>query len=445
MIADDHRHSDIHALHNPIIQTPNFDTLARDGTVFTNTHIMGGWHRAVCAPSRACVLTGGAVFHAVANVPEPLFDDVMRNHCDINPKMKVMPEVFRKAGYHTFATGKWHNDKEAFRRGFCGGDELFFGGMSLPYQIPLHRFNPAGEYPPDKTIITKKHATERFADAGVRFIDGYEGDSPFFLYMAFTSPHDPRIAPPKYAEMYPVGNIPLPRNFLPVHPFDNGEMHVRDEGLARLPRESEEVCRHIADYYSMITHMDAEIGRVLDALKRKGIEDRTIVVYTSDHGLAIGQHGLMGKQNLYDHSIKIPLLVRGPNVPKGNRSDSLTCQMDIFPTLCELSGVKIPDTVDGDSLVPLMTRARKAVHESVYSTYKDLQRMVRKGEWKLIRYYRSKVSNTGADRIQLFNMERDPWETENLALSPGHAKQLGELHKELRQWQVRVNDPLLEE
>jgi arylsulfatase A-like enzyme len=310
--------------------------------------------------------------------------------------------------------------------------------MENPYRTPLHAF---GQYPPDAAEVTDKHATERFCDAGVRFIEEYAGDSPFFLYVAFTSPHDPRIAPPKYAQLYPADHIPLPRNFLPVHPFDNGEMHVRDEGLARLPREAEEVCRHIADYYSMITHMDAEIGRMLDALKRKGIEDRTIVVYTSDHGLSVGQHGLMGKQNLYDHSIRIPFLLSGPNVPKGSRIGSLTCQMDIFPTLCDLSGVPIPGTVDGNSLVPLLTGERTGVHESVYSTYKDLQEMVRRGEWKLIRYHRSMVSDAGTDRIQLFNIERDPWETEDLASNPSYAKLLGELQEEMRQWQIRVKTP----
>src|SRR5690625_2734554 len=212
LIADDHRYSEINSLFHTEVQTPNFDALAKDGTAFKNTHIMGGWHRAVCAPSRASVLTGGNVFHAVPHEPEPVFDDIMKNHCQINPDMRLMPETFTKAGYYTHAIGKWHNDKESFKRSFRGGSALFFGGMSDPEKIPLHSFEESGEYPPERAVITEKHATERFCDAGVQFIEEYDKDSPFFMYMAFTSPHDPRIAPQKYRAVYHPVDLPLPQN-----------------------------------------------------------------------------------------------------------------------------------------------------------------------------------------------------------------------------------------
>lgn len=443
MIADDHRHSEIHALHNTSVQTPNFDKLAEEGTAFKNMHIMGGWHRAVCAPSRACLLTGGNVFHAVTDEPEPVFDDIMKNHCDINSKMKFMPEVLKKAGYYTYAIGKWHNDKQSFRKGFNGGDALFFGGMSEPEEIPLHHFNEKGEYPPEDAVVIKKHATERFCDAGVRFIEEYNEESPFFMYMAFTSPHDPRKAPQKYKDLYDPADIPLPKNFMPVHPFDNGEMQVRDEGLARLPREPQEICEHIADYYSMISHTDSEIGRVLGALQKKGIEDNTIIVYTSDHGLALGQHGLIGKQNLYDHSIRIPFIIKGPGIQKGQIIDALSCQMDIFPTLCELAGIKIPETADGKSLLPLINGQNEKIYGSVFSVYKDLQRMVKKNKWKMIRYYRSEKSETGSEKIQIFNIEEDPWEINNVALDPKYLYLFEELSQEMKQWQIRVKDSLM--
>src|SRR5439155_24083768 len=117
--------------------------------------------------------------------------------------------------------------------------------------------------------------------------------------------------------------VALPPNFLPEHPFDNGELRVRDELLAGFPRTPDEVRRHIADYYGMISHQDAWMGRVLAAAP-----DNTIVVYTADHGLALGQHGLMGKQSLYDHSIRVPLIVSGPGLPSGRRVDALTCHAD---------------------------------------------------------------------------------------------------------------------
>jgi arylsulfatase A-like enzyme len=443
MIADDHRHSDIHALHHNPVQTPTFDRLAAEGTAFKNTHIMGGWHRAVCAPSRACMLTGGAVFHAVVNEPEPQFDDVMKNHCGVNQHMAIMPETFRKSGYNTFAIGKWHNDMQTFKRGFSGGDALFFGGMSEPHQIPLHTFNKEGNYPRETAVVVDEHATTRFCNAGVDFIENYHEDSPFFLYIAFTSPHDPRWAPQQYRDMYDPARIPLPRNFMGVHPFDNGEMHVRDEGLACLPRDPNEVCGHIADYYSMISHMDAEIGRVVEALHKKGIAEDTIVVYTSDHGLSVGQHGLMGKQNLYDHSIRIPLIMRGPGIGEGQVVDALSCQMDIFPTLCGLSDIEIPATTDGQSLVPLINGEKEKVYDSVFSAYKDVQRMVKKGKWKMIKYYHSEVSHSGCERVQIFNVEKDPWEINNLILDPQYAHLYEELSEEMKNWQIRVDDPML--
>lgn len=443
MIADDHRYTDIHGLHNPAVHTPNLDRLVKEGTAFMNTHIMGGWHKAVCSPSRACVHTGGYVYHALKNEPEPEFDLPMSNHSAIHPEMAFMPEVLRRSGYHTHAIGKWHNDKESFIKGFSGGDAIFFGGMAPVDQIPLHRFNPDGVYPKEAAVVTEKHAMERFCDAGVRFIEEYEEESPFFLYMAFTSPHDPRTAPKAFADRYDPADIELPRNFMTVHPFDNGEMHVRDEGLARLPRVPQEICRHIADYYAMISHMDSEIGRVLDALRRKGLDDNTIVVYTSDHGLSIGQHGLMGKQNMYDHSIRIPFIVKGPSLPGNLRIHALTCQMDIFPTLCEFIGIPIPDTVDGKSLVSLVNGHCHSVYDSVFSAYKDVQRMVKNEEWKMIRYYRSRKNETGTDKVQLFHLAEDPWETFNLADDPTYRHKLGELLQALEQWQVRVEDPLL--
>src|SRR5699024_1231334 len=143
-----------------------------------------------------------------------------------------------------------------------------------------------------------------------------------------TSPHDPRLAPQKFRDLYDAKELSLPGNYMPVHPFDNGEMHVRDEGLAKLPREQQEIREQLADYYSMISHMDAEIGRILKAVREKGIERETIIVYTSDHGLACGQHGLIGKQNLYDHSIRIPFIIKGPDIEAGKVVDALACQMD---------------------------------------------------------------------------------------------------------------------
>ncbi|CAG7647990.1 Ulvan-active sulfatase [Paenibacillus solanacearum] len=441
MIADDHRYSDIHSLHNKHVITPNFDRLAAGGTAFLNTHIMGGQYKAVCTPTRACVHTGAHVFKAVSGEPEARFDLPHINHTTINPELAFMPELLKQTGYATYATGKWHNDKASFIKGFTGGDKILFSGMAPQYEMPLHRFNEAGSYPPEDAVVHDEHATNIFCDAGIRFIEEYDGDDPFFLYIAFTSPHDPKTCPQEYYDMYDPADIPLPRNFMPVHPFDNGEMFVRDEALAKLPRDPQEICRHISEYYAMISHMDAEIGRVLDALERKGLGDDTIVVYTSDHGLSLGQHGLMGKQNLYDPSVRIPLIFRGPGVAKGVKVEALTSQMDIFPTLCALSDIAVPGTVDGKSMVPLMRGEGGEHYGSVFAIYKDVQRMVKTDTFKLIRYYRSERGG-GTNRIQLFNHKDDPWETTDLATHPDYFGQIAELSHLLADWQESLGDPL---
>ena len=182
-----------------------------------------------------------------------------------------------------------------------------------------------------------------------------EQTKPFFLYVGFNSPHDPRQAPKEFVDMYPPARIEVPPNYLPEHPFDQGDHEVRDEILAPFPRTREAVQLHRSEYYAHITYMDAQIGRILDALEKSGPARNTYVIFTADHGLAVGQHGLMGKQNLYDHSIRMPLMVAGPGIARGRRVDHLVYQHSLFATTCELAGVKAPDTLEFPSLADLLT------------------------------------------------------------------------------------------
>lgn len=439
MIADDHRYSAIGANGDPTVQTPVLDGLAARGISFDQTHIQGGLTGAVCVPSRACLLTGANVFRAVVGRE---IDD-MRGLQTLNPDLPSLPAVFRAAGYHTHGIGKWHNDKASFARGFAGGARIFFGGMSDHDRVPVHAFDPAGVYPDDARAPAAGFSTDLFGDAAIDFLDGYQEDAPFFLYLAFTAPHDPRTPPPPYDARYDPERIPLPANFLPRHPFDNGELRVRDELLAPFPRPPEVVRRHIADYYGMISHLDAGIGRVLDALAATGRAGDTIVVYTADHGLAVGQHGLMGKQNLYEHSNHIPLILAGPGIPAGARSDALTELADLFPTLCDLTGTPVPETAEGRGLTPLMTGERHAVRDRVCAVYKDVQRMVSDGRWKLIRYHHSPASDAGTDRLQLFDLAADPWETHDLSAEPDQPARIQSLADDLAAWQRQVGDPLI--
>jgi len=235
--------------------------------------------------------------------------------------------------------------------------------------------------------------------------------------------------------MYPPGKIELPKNFLPEHPFDNGDMRLRDEKLAPWPRTPEIIRRHIAGYYAMITHVDAQIGRVLKALEDSGRADNTIIIFSADNGLAVGQHGLLGKQNLYEHSVRVPLVFAGPGVERGGKIDALCYLHDLFPTTCQLAGLEIPETVESMSLVPLLRGRKQRLRDSVFAGYKQVQRMVRNERYKLIRYPRAK-------RTQLFDLRGDPWETRDLSGEPRHAALIKDLTAELKAWQKKVGDDL---
>jgi arylsulfatase A-like enzyme len=436
IIADDHRYNAIRATGDKTVQTPVLDALAEAGTMMASTHIVGGVDGAVCVPCRACVNTGSHIFQATES-------QAIDNHAGTNvirSGAATMPSWFRAHGYHTHAVGKWHNDTASFTAGFCGGDALFFGGMSEHRQVPVFDYDPEGRYPQEARRIKTTFSTELFSDKAIGFLERYESDEPFFLYLAYTSPHDPRTAPEPYASMYDPARIPLPPSFMDRHPFDNGEMVIRDEKLAVFPRLEEEVKQHIADYYAMITHMDHHIGKVMEALAASGKADNTLIVYTADHGLSVGQHGLLGKQNMYDHSIRVPWLLKGPGVPAAQRVDALAYQFDIFPTLCELVGIEPPPNIEGRSINSLIQGEEGVGRETVYSLYKDIQRMVKDDRWKLIRYRRSQRTGQGTDCNQLFDLQNDPWETVNLADDPRYQSEASRLQSELASWMSRVGD-----
>ena len=426
IIADDHRFDAIGAMGDATVQTPVLDALMARGTTFRQTHIMGSLVGAVCVPSRAAVLTSASLFRSGMQ--------------EINRELAVWPQVMREAGYHTFATGKWHNDKQTFTNSFADGAKIFFGGMSSHFEVPVFDYDASGAYPNTAKYIGEKFSTEMFTDEAVQFLQDHDASAPFFLYLAFTSPHDPRTPPGEYASMYAPAEMPVPENFMPEHPFDNGEMRIRDEVLAPFPRTPEIVQQHIADYYGMISHMDAEIGRVLKTLEATGQLENTLIIYTADHGLAVGQHGLLGKQNLYSHSIRVPSIFAGPGVPEGKTVDALTYLYDVFPTVCELTAVACPDTVEGRSLVPLMHGSAERVRETVFAAYRDIQRTVSDGRWKLIRYYVSEETGAGTNRIQLFDLANDPGETTELSALSEHAERIQSLAADMQQWQIETDD-----
>ncbi|MCB9286597.1 MAG: sulfatase-like hydrolase/transferase [Lewinellaceae bacterium] len=423
LFTDDQRTGAIHAWGNEEIQTPNMDRLTAMGVSFPHAYVMGSHHGAVCAPSRAMLLTGRPYTH----IPKAFIDQGLG---EPDTTFTLFPEWLRMQGYTTFFTGKWHNNTSNMSQAFTGGKNIFIGGMHWPkdggHRRPqLWDFDPTNTYAPEDRWQAEEFSSTMYSNAAVEFIRDQAGKGPFCLYVAYTSPHDPREAPDEFRQLYDTANIQLPPNFLPEHPFDNGHLRTRDENLAPFPRTPEIVKEDIAAYYAMISEVDAQIGRVLDELEAQGILDNTIIVFAGDNGLAVGQHGLYGKQSVYEHSSGVPLIIAAPGMAGGRRAETLCYLYDIFPTLGGLLGMDVPESVEGKSLLPALQQEERKMRGSVFLAHAGQMRAIRTDDgWKLIHYFVK-----GDVHQQLFNLKEDPWEMNNLADNPAFQEKKAELEQ----------------
>lgn len=437
ILTDDMQATSIHALGNPDVHTPAIDSLITEGITFTSTYTNGALCGALSMPSRAMLMTGRGLY------------DIQADGMKIPEAHTTFPQQFRKHGYHTFATGKWHSDKASFNRSFQEGDNIYFGGMH-PYELNghcsphLNRYDSTGVYGQDTEFVGEEFSSKMYADAAIRFLQSQkDGEQPFLAYVAFTSPHDPRNQLPAYGQKYNPGALSLPPNYLPQHPFDNGEMEVRDELLVPAPRTREQVQKELADYYGMISEVDVQIGRVLQALRETGQADNTIIVFASDNGLAVGRHGLLGKQNLYDHSVKVPLTLLAPAYKnrKGEKNNALCYLHDIAPTLCELANIPLPESMKAHSLYHILENPAATHRTDLFLAYSNLQRAFVSGNQKYIIY-----NVHGTITEQLFDLGKDPLEQHNLL--PGQEEAARHLKKQLEYRMeeeddfCRLSDPL---
>jgi choline-sulfatase len=435
LIADDLTFRAIHTLNNSEVRTPHMDSLAKHGCAFTHCFHQGSWQPAVCVASRTMLNTGLTAFRA-------------QRHVDKTP---LWGETLGAAGYDTCLIGKWHISRAAQERSFKKSGPLS-PGMFESGPSAYNRPSPGNTWTPWDTSLkgqwlhtsewqkTKKdevkHSAQIWAESAADQIIRQAGrDAPFFMYVGFNSPHDPRQAPKEFVDLYPKDRIRIPPNYLPEHPFDQGDHRGRDEVLAPFPRTREAVQLHRSEYYAHVTFLDAQIGRILEALENSGKASNTYIILTADHGLAVGQHGLMGKQNLYDHSTRMPLLISGPGVLRGKKVDSMVYQHSMFATTCELAGVPVPKTVEFPSLVDLIKSKGSEKHDAVFSFYRNFQRAVRTRDHKLIVYPQAHVT-------QLFDLKKDPWEMHNLADKPEYAAVKGVLLERLHQFQRELEDDL---
>lgn len=437
IITDDQRFDTINALGNSEIITPNLDGLAQRGTSFVRAHIAGGTCGAVCMPSRAMVLSGRNPFHLEklgGNIP---------------PEHKTLAETFKNNGYETIGLGKWHNGCPAYARSFTQGAKIFFGGMWDHWNVPTCRYDPTGEYDNVINFVVDfysdnhpqsqhcdefdpgKHSSTLLTDAAIDLLNENAGkDKPFFMYLAYLAPHDPRTMPDSFREMYDPEKIKLPPNFQQIIDTNYPLMVHRDEHLAAYPREEGEIKRHIAEYFAMITHLDYEIGRLLDTLHQSGEEDNTIIVFTGDNGLAVGQHGWLGKEDIYEHGVRVPLIMAGPGIAENVRNDAYVYLYDIFPTLCEKIGLEIPSSVDGKSFAKLLDGNHgDTFRDELYLIFDNFVRGVKDENYKLIEY---RNGDSEEDKWTfLYDIKNDPWETRNLAGCEEYKDKINEMREKI--------------
>ena len=437
LFADDQCYETIRAFGHTDIETPNLDRLAKRGAVFTHCYNMGSYSGAVCVASRTMLNTGRFLWHA------------QRLHRKSEQERKAgrfWAEYLKKAGYETYMSGKWHVQAKA-NLAFDHTAHIR-GGMpkqtEAGYNRPIDgQKDPWSPYDPKFGGFWQggKHWSEVVADDAEAFLAAAaKRDKPFFMYLAFNAVHDPRQAPKSFIDKYPLDRIELPKNFLAEYPFKNDigcSKRLRDERLAPFPRTENSIKVNRQEYYAIVTHMDVQIGRILDALEKTGKADNTWIFFTADHGLSVGHHGLLGKQNLYDHSVRVPFLVSGPGVKPGTRIKAPIYMQDVMPTTLELAKIDKPDHVQFQSLLPMIQAGSEAEshYDAIYGGYLKLQRSVVMGDHKLILYPKIK-------RVRLFDLRNDPHEMVDLAGRPGSKAIVKRLFAKLLQMQPATGDQL---
>ncbi len=436
IFLDDLTHDALGAVGNRGVKTPHIDALIESGTAFTSTYMMGGWHGAYSVASRSQLLTGLYMWNSL--------NEESNKYKEIISQELSWPQTMRNAGYKTFMTGKWHIAHVSPQSVFDVVDTPRKGGMpatvKASYSRPVQG-QPDAWSPYDTTIggfwEGGKHWSEVQADVSIDFINkNKNSDQPLFMYCAFNAPHDPRQAPKEYVDMYDLDDIQVPENYLPQHPLyvEMGSTPAgRDEALAPYPRTQFAVKTHLQEYYAIISHTDAQIGRIIEAIEQNGMMDNTIIIFSADNGLAVGQHGFIGKQSLYDHSIRVPLVFSGVGIPKGERRDQLNYLHDVVPTIYDAIGIETPKGVEYTSQYDLLQNGKEKGRDYIYAAYHQKQRTIRNDRYKIIFV-------PLANHIYLFDLKKDPYETVNLYGNKKYDKVVRELASEFLVWAKKTGD-----
>ncbi len=460
LIVDDASVRSIGASGGRLAKTPHIDQLAARGVVVDNAYHQGAFSGAICTVSRAMILTGRTVWSVTPG---------KRNYGgtgNLKTDDVLMPELFKQHGYQTFFAGKWHNGNAALKRCFDHADAIA-GGM-LPYNagdhggardpaITLGHLNPKlrrlnAQDGKIESFRAEGWSTDIYFDCAEDYLKNQRQDGkPFFLFLSTSAPHDPRHAPAEFMDRFEKDSMPLPVNHQLQHGFDTGDMRVRDEVVYPVPHDAEQVRREFEIYLAMNAHIDDRVGRLMKLLEDLGELENTLIVFTSDHGLSMGEKGLMGKQNLYEASWRVPMIWAGPKIPVGKRTAGFAYLHGVFPTLCDLLELPTPKHAGKFSHAKMLAAAESAgtVHAvehgtsgvpEVFGVYTNNAgskrgiRSLRQGDWKLIHYLHN-------DRTQLFHLGRDPWEINDLAGLSQYAARVEQMKARLRTWMEAENDP----
>ncbi len=455
IIVDDQSPFDLKVYNRQsMLQTPTLDRLAADGMVFDGAYHMGSFSGAVCTPSRHMLMCGRTLWHL------PISPGAKKKKlCPDHLELQTMAAVFNRAGYATMRTCKLGNSYEAANKQFTvRRDATKRGG--------------------DDESGSAWHAAQVLNYLNDR--EARKDNDPFLIHFGFSHPHDTRDGTPELLAKYGAVNhadpttLPpenprapaLPMNYLPKHPFDHGHPGLRDEvdvsGVWK-NRDERTIRNELGREFACSENIDIQIDRVLKKLEAMGELDNTYIFYTADHGMAIGRHGLQGKQNLYQHTWRVPLIVKGPRVKAGTRAEGNVYLLDMLATLCDVTGVPTPESNEGMSFKSVLFGQQEKIRDVLYGAYnggtKPGMRCVKQGDWKLIKY---DVLNGNVRETQLFNLKENPDEflvehhdaavTElshsqptvaqvNLAKDPKYADKLAEMETLLLAEMRRLNDP----
>jgi arylsulfatase A-like enzyme len=456
ILTDDQAPHTLSSYGNKVCQTPNIDKLAQSGIVLDQAYHMGSMSGAVCSPSRTMIMSGRTLWHLPPRGKKHLKQEEGK-FSGVEILNNTLPAVFNRAGYETFRTCKNGNS-------YSLANGLF------------HIVKDKSCRNADEESGSQWHGRQVLNYLNVRSKQNEK--KPFFIYFGFSHPHDARNGRDDLLKKYGAENVKdppiklnnnsprLPVSWLPEHPFHHGHPGLRDE--VKVPgvltsRTEATVRNELGREYACIENIDDQVGLVIKKLKSLGEFENTYIFYTSDHGIAVGRHGLMGKQNLYEHSWRVPFIASGPGIKGCTRAKGNSYLLDLLPTFCDLVGIPIPPTAQGLSLKTVLTGNKQVVRPVLYGAYcggtKPGMRSVRKGDWKLIKY---DTLDGEIRQTQLFNLKENPDELlkehhfkkvikktgnnplphqVNLVKNPSHAKKLKEMETLLLDEMERLNDP----